>query len=303
MSTELPATGRRPWPKSLLHLLRRVHVYAGLFLAPWILLYAVSALLLNHPTAFPDQEGTIFGRTEGAGTPLAEIRSAEDVGRDVVAQLNRKAGRDQYRLSRPEKAQYRGDYASAILRTEGKAYTVFVDVRDGSGFARLRDEPKEKAPFAGKLENPSGTAVSDQLKSGLAPVLDRSGLPPGEIAVTLIPDVLFQLEDADGRSWRAVYNPLHGSLTGAPESGESVTTRRFLTRLHVTRGYSSSPSVQWFWALSVDVVSIAMLFWVASGLVMWWQLKAVRRAGVVIVVVSALAAAWLAIGMHAQFLP
>jgi len=71
----------------------------------------------------------------------------------------------------------------------------------------------------------------------------------------------------------------------------------------VTRGYSSSPSVQWFWALSVDVVSIAMLFWVASGLVMWWQLKAVRRAGVVIVVVSALAAAWLAIGMHAQFLP
>jgi hypothetical protein len=303
MSTASEATLRRPRSTSLLHVVRRLHVYTGLFLAPWILMYAVSALLLNHPTAFPDQEGVTFGQPAIAGTPLSAIRRADEVARGVVDELNRQNGRESYRLVRPEKAQYRGEYASAILRTEGKAYTVFVDVRDGSGFARLRDEPKEKAPFVSKVEPKTDFAVRDQVTDGLPEALARSGLPPGEVTVTLIPDVLFQIEDADGRVWRATYNPLHGSLTGTPDRDESPTTRRYLTRLHVTRGYPPSPGIRWFWALSVDVVSIAMLFWVASGLVMWWQLKSVRRAGAIIVLVSVALAAWLAIGMHGQFSP
>ncbi|MCW9053158.1 MAG: hypothetical protein OQJ91_12740 [Motiliproteus sp.] len=34
--------------------MRRVHLYAGLFLAPWILIYATSAFLLNHDQWFRD---------------------------------------------------------------------------------------------------------------------------------------------------------------------------------------------------------------------------------------------------------
>lgn len=294
------ASAARRWPRLLLHVIRRVHLHCGLLLAPWVLMYAVSAFLLNHPSAFPDQEGTAFGPRDVAGTSLAEIRPAGDVAADVVGELNRRAGREQFRLVRPEKAQYRGEFASAVLRTEGKAYTVFVDIRDGTGFARLRDEPKEKAPLPAKLESARPTVLG-QIRDGLPAVLDRSGLPPGEVTVTLVPDVLFLVEDSDGRVWRATYNPLHGSLSGTPETGESTTTRRFLTRLHITRGYPPSPGVRWFWALSVDLVSLAMVFWVASGLVMWWQLKAVRRTGLAVVVMSAAAAVWLAMGMHAQF--
>jgi len=280
-----------------------MHVYTGLFMAPWILMYAVSALLLNHPTAFLDQEGVTFGQREVAGTPLSDIRPADEVARGVVEELNRQAGREQFRLVRPEKAQYRGEYASAILRTDNKAYTVFVDIRDGSGFARLRDEPKEMAKFPPTVEPRTDLAVRDQLKDGLPEALARSGLPRGQVTVTLIPDIVFPVEDADGRVWRATYNPLHGSLTGTPDHDESLTTRRFLTRLHITRGYPPSPGVRWFWALSVDLVSLAMLFWVASGLVMWWQLKSVRRAGAIIVLSSLALAAWLAVGMHGQFSP
>jgi hypothetical protein len=301
MSANSAPAGRQ-WPKLLLHIIRRVHVYCGLLLAPWVLMYAVSAFLLNHPTAFPDQEGTAFGSRDVAGTPLAEIRPAGDVAADVVGELNRRAGREQYKVVRGEKTQYRGEFASAVLRTEGKSYTVFVDVRDGTGFARLRDEPKEKAPFPAKLEPAAGPAVPDQLKDGLPTALNRSGLPPGEVTVTLVPDVLFHVEDADGRVWRVAYNPLHGSLSGTPETGESTTSRRFLTRLHVTRGYSPTAGVRWYWALSVDIVSAAMVFWVASGMVMWWQLKAVRRTGLAVVLMSVAAAAWLAIAMQAQFL-
>jgi hypothetical protein len=302
MSASTPI-GRRTWPKILLKVIRRIHLYMGLLLAPWIVLFAVSAFLLNHPTAFPDQEGTAFGPGEVSNTPLAELRTASDIAANAVSELNRRAGRDEYRLIRPEKAQYRGDFASAILRANGQSYTVLVDVRDGTGFARLRAEPKEKAPFAGKLDTLSGQPVADQLKVGLPAVFERAGLASGEITVTFVPDVLFDIETSDGRTWQAAYNPLSHLLTGTSEVSDPLTTRRFLTRLHVTRGYPPSASVRWFWALSVDVVSIAMVFWVSSGLVMWLQLKAVRWTGLAVVVFSGLAAAWLTIGMHTQFSP
>lgn len=302
-------TSSAPRPRTLtrriLHLVRRIHLYTGLFLIPWLVMYAVTAILFNHPNAFPDQPGTSFGPAETAGTPLAEMRPASDVAADVVAELNRQAGRERYRLVRPEAAAYRGDFASAVLRADGQAYQVFVDVRDGSGFARLRiDPPKEPAPFAAPKGFPGGSTVAGQLKEGLSTTLPRAGLPPGDVTVTLIPDLMFDVSDGDGRTWRAAYNPLHGTLGGVPaESVEPLTSRRFLTRLHVTRGYPSSPGLRWFWALSVDVVSVAMLFWVLSGLVMWWQIRAVRVSGLAVLLLSALAAIGLGVGMHAQFAP
>ena len=35
------------------------------------------------------------------------------------------------------------------------------------------------------------------------------------------------------------------------------------------------------WAVSVDLVIVAMVFWVVSGLWMWWEMKATRRLGAV----------------------
>src|SRR5262249_60112738 len=113
--------------------------------------------------------------------------------------------------------------------------------------------------------------------------------------------VVVVAEDSGGRGGGAATTPRRGSGGGRRARGAPPRPRRFLTRLHITRGYPPSPGVRWFWALSVGLVSLAMVFWVASGLVMWWQLKAVRRTGLAVVVMSAAAAVWLAMGMHAQF--
>ena len=52
------------------------------------------------------------------------------------------------------------------------------------------------------------------------------------------------------------------------------------------------------WALIVDAMAFVMVFWGASGLLMWWQIKATRRLGVVVVLLSVVAAVWMGIGMH-----
>ena len=36
----------------VLRLIRRIHLYTGLFMTPWVFLYGVSGFLFNHPGAF-----------------------------------------------------------------------------------------------------------------------------------------------------------------------------------------------------------------------------------------------------------
>jgi len=56
-----------------------------------------------------------------------------------------------------------------------------------------------------------------------------------------------------------------------------------LERIHRRRGYRSDYPLDDAWAASVDLVIIAILIWAASGLWMWWELKATRRWGIVCV--------------------
>src|SRR5262245_21617562 len=51
-----PAPGRRPWHRPAMHWVRRLHLFSGLIMLPWVLLYGVTAFLFNHPGAFPDRQ-------------------------------------------------------------------------------------------------------------------------------------------------------------------------------------------------------------------------------------------------------
>jgi len=53
----------------------------------------------------------------------------------------------------------------------------------------------------------------------------------------------------------------------------------FLERFHRRRGYATGYRLDTLWAVSVDLVLVAMVFWVASGLWMWWEMKVTRRLG------------------------
>ena len=53
-------------------------------------------------------------------------------------------------------------------------------------------------------------------------------------------------------------------------------------------------NARWFWAVIVDLMAGVMCFWGVSGLLMWWQLKATRKLGTVILVLSAIVATAIA---------
>mgnify|MGYP001410586699 CR=1 FL=1 len=53
----------------------------------------------------------------------------------------------------------------------------------------------------------------------------------------------------------------------------------FLTGLHARGGYQQESFLHDAWAFVVDLVCVAFLLWIASGIYMWWLLPQTRRWG------------------------
>lgn len=77
---------------------------------------------------------------------------------------------------------------------------------------------------------------------------------------------------------RITYTRTDGKVVIEKEAFRSST---FLERMHRRKGFQSDYAADDTWACSVDLVILAMLFWAASGLWMWWELKNTRRWGFV----------------------
>lgn len=312
----------RPLHKRLIHLLRRGHLYLGLFLLPWAILYGVTAFLFNHPTAFSDNPTVSFGREATAGTPLEGVPSPREQAEQVVAKLNELHKPDVPWTLGPGEVKYNREFAFATAKAEGKTVSILVDVKSGGGTVRSTpDKPKAepvKAPFAvgsaaptggrGSRGNPPAVPVKEgikldpplpeRVKAAVPVILERTGFDGRDITVTSVPDLVFPL-DADGQTWTATYNATTGGVTGAPpDTPTGPNWRQFLLRLHTAHGYPGEPNARWGWAVIVDVMAAVMVFWGVSGLVMWWQVKATRIAGAVTLVLSAIAATVLGVMMY-----
>jgi hypothetical protein len=175
-------------------LLRRIHLYTGFFLAPWVLMYAVSTVAMNHRTFFSG---------EGEEGPRWELR-AEQVFEGVL----------------PE-----GGTASA----QARVILASLDL-DGAHNARW---------------NADKTALLIQRQQMRDPL--RIRYTPGDGKVRI--------------------------------EGQQAKTSALLERMHRRRGYMQDYAADDAWAFIVDLFIAALLFWVVSGFILWWQMKATRRWG------------------------
>lgn len=117
-----------------------------------------------------------------------------------------------------------------------------------------------------------------------------------------MPDVVFPVE-ADGRVGTATYQPMTGVVSGSPGEARPAgefSRRRFLLRLHKAHGYPGVADGRRFRAVIVDAMAFILCFWGLPGLLMGWQIKATRTAGVVLPAFGAGAAAAPGLAMHAD---
>lgn len=192
----------------MVRLLRRVHLFAGLSLLPWVVLYGATALMFNHPNAWRNDRQRELGVVDGPRMPPASAW----IG-DIVRGM--------------------GPTAQLVPADTARAY--------------------------------------------------------GE--------VLFRVSVRD-TVYDAFYDATSGKIIGRVAGGGTTSVLQFLTELHTTRGYQTPGWARVVWAVAVDATAVLMLFWAASGLLMWWQLRALRPIGGLILALSGLAALMLAAGLH-----
>ncbi len=190
---------RLPQGRSVLsHLLRRTHMYAGLFLVPWVLVYAVSTVVMNHSPHFSaPPEAPVF-ETVSVQTydgSLAEGVTTQQIATQLLADLGM-----------PGKHRVRRNRRTGV---------VTIDRDTPLGLRRVTYDPRAR-----------------------------------EVTVEEAP----------------------------------YTVRTFMAQIHRRRGFDSDSLKEDAYGFFVDAFVVTMLFWVLSGIWMWWQLWVTRKLGWVSIV-------------------
>lgn len=175
-------------------LVRRTHMYLALLLAPWLLMYAVSTLVMNHRAVFVERYGS----------------------GPVPFQKEREVAYD---------ASFSPD---TDLKMISRQILTSLDLDGAHGVTRRKDG---------------------------AIVINRNDLITPR-RITFTPDTRTLLVERMERRPNA-----------------------FLERFHRRRGYATGYRLDTAWAVTVDGVIVAMMFWALSGLWMWWELKVTRALG------------------------
>jgi hypothetical protein len=298
--------------------IRRVHLYSGIFMFPWVLMYGVTGWLFNHPRLFTADTVTHFDGEEVLGGALSRLVSPEQMARSIVDEINFSsflADGPEVKLTDKRPPQL-DSFLSYTVKADGMSHSITLDPISGDGEIRSTrtGTPTSAGDHGSGAESASTNPLQVVARIPLPPnnlsqaqetlpwVLEELRLPNGEITTGRRTPTLSFSADIDGVPSVVTCNLSNGNVAAMRDDvRHPVEVKNFAQRLHLSRGYSPHFNTRWFWALSVDAMFLSMVFWGLSGLLMWWQIKRTRWPGAAFLVVSLAATILLVVGMHDSF--
>ena len=263
---------------------RRTHMYLGLLLFPWMIVFGVSGVLFNHPDVGEDVAvREVPAEQLQAITGMAPV-APEAVAKQLVEQLNANGGT--YRLESSSDPHFSG-FTVLLAPGEGVNNIVIVNLDEGSATVSTRStvspKPKLEAPFAGDTVTLPEYSMA-AIEAKLAPLLTKLDVPAKSAPKASprgAPELRFKMLDANQQAWNVTYNLGSGLVDGRPaDAARVLSVNELLTKLHVLHHYPSNFGVMWLWALFADISGVMIVFWALSGLFMWWQMRPTRVLGI-----------------------
>lgn len=281
-------------------LIRRIHLYSGLFLIPWVILYGVTGAMFNHLGLFP--RVAIQPVTGGltADPQMQTFPSPEQLAVRVVESLQNAAADHEITLLSNHGAEYTGDLLFETRDGDGQ-HVVHIDPISRSAWIgtqppneeepelllreirniQLQPDPHEVArEAAGRVMEAAGRKVKGHLQ------------PLGWTKLNFLATV-------DGGPVRVTYVLKDGHVDINRFTGQDgMPLRQFFLRMHTSHGQPPHWNARMFWSIAVDTMAIAMVSWSLTGIVMWWQIKRTRAMGIVVIILSLITAAGLCMGLQ-----
>jgi hypothetical protein len=286
--TNCMPTNRRRSKRSnkWMKIIRRVHLYLGLILLPWVLFFGVSGFLFNHNSTFFGGSNEFiqeFNRDEVdliAAHPTTDLSIA---AAGILAQINSDSA--DYQIKNADDVALNG-YLQFTGPTDKGAATVTIDPVNGTASISIQSKPaiaQDRADFEGKKVSVE-SLNTEQIAEQAALLLKAIGIEPQramELKSRGAAELRFQVIDASGRSWNTTYNLATEKLSArASDDVSHFNLYSALTRLHKQHGYPDQVSARWFWTLFTDTTALTLIFWGLSGAIMWWQMKPTRLIGI-----------------------
>ncbi len=278
---------RRAVPLAL-RLVRRIHLYLGLLLWPFALFFGITGLSFNHPTIGRGLEVRRLSAATVSRHTGFEGWDAQRIAERLVHDLNADGRR--YHLDLAERPRFSGFPLFAAPAATGKQVLI-LNLSDGDATLTERPDPARVArvPFDGQrlaLDDYDLAKLADRLSPLLRdPRLAVEG--PLRPHPEIHPELRFGMSSRDGRPWNVVYDLSTGELSGTPRGASNRgSLAELLESLHKQHHYPPHADATSVWALFADLTAATLILWSLSGLVMWWQMKRLRRAGAIVIAIA-----------------
>jgi hypothetical protein len=287
----------------LLKWVRRIHLYTGLAMLPWMLLFGVSGMLFNHPNIGAEVRGQPLPSAELSALTSVRPWAPETIANQVVAGLNavRTNGeRAHYTLDPEFESQLTGFTVLSAPASDGQ-HMLLLDMEAGGGVlvsrkTRASNPEHSFAPARVPLPEYSTSTVERQV-AGLLSSRHLNALGELHAHPKIAPELRFRVRDAQQTSWNLTYDLRTGMVAGRrTDAPPAIGLTELLGKLHMTHHFPFQIGVLWFWALFTDLLGLTMVLWAVSGLVMWWQMKPTRLIGAVALSVALGIAALVMVG-------
>ena len=257
-------------------ILRRMHMYLALFLTPWVLMYGLSTMAFNHHHALRSLYGGAppfaMERELDYGRRFPDSAGTKEIARQILVDLDldgrfRVRGESDRRLtilrqdpeSRAESSTCRGNSVSPSRHRNSAPRICWPACMCAGAEGRLR-----------------ATAAAVLADNGLGGLFRVRRPNPQRLIITRF-DFWPQT--------RLTYHIAEGRLVA---EDQQLRLDNFLIHMHFRAGFAQESFLSDLWAVVVDLVCVAFVLWVATGLYMWWQLAHARRWGAI-----ALGSGWL----------
>ncbi|QDT66319.1 hypothetical protein [Calycomorphotria hydatis] len=299
---------------SFLKLVRRVHLYSGIFMFPFVLLYGFTGWFFNHPRYFTGDEFTYVSILESESENNPTLIDPDTMARQVVEEMQLESfivnGPQEIELTDDRSPQLTG-YLTYTVNAEGGTHQISIHPVTGKGevyttYSQNADADTDASEPRNPLAAITGVQIRDnvlqQAQELIPSALESNGLEAGTVNTgRRAPSLMFSA-NVDGAPAVVTYNLGNGSISALRVDAEDeFHLKSLLQRLHLARSYAPHMNAKWLWAVQVDLMFASMVFWGISGLLMWWQIKRTRSWGTVFLIASIISAAVLIIGMMDQF--
>ncbi|QDS91511.1 hypothetical protein FF011L_02410 [Roseimaritima multifibrata] len=298
-----PPRTKSRWPRKsrskALMILRRVHLYIGLFLLPWVFLYGATGAMLNHSGLFPEAEISRVEASKLADSAWANFPDGAELAEQVLAAM-RKAAPDSTIEVNPDQApEFTNDIAFE-LKEGGTRHAVHLNPVDKSAW--VAKFPENHEPFEPALKEIDRLQIAPNpfeiAKQTVPTALNHTGIESNGKIEPLGWCKLNFLAKVDDTPVRVTYVLRDGHVDITKYTGEDgYSPRAFFVRLHTSHGQPPHWNFRRIWSLFIDAMAIAMVTWGVTGLLMWWQIKRTRLLGGIVLSLSVVTAATMYYGM------